>query len=115
MIDGTGTKMKHASIRFIACSVAIALPAAVFAADFPIAAKTQLIRQDINAGFIAKRAKIVNKPSSGVFTMPSQSPTAVGATLRFFKAGTPGPWPQINLPAAQWLALGSPPGAKGYK
>jgi hypothetical protein len=107
--------MKIASIRFLACSLAIAFPVAVSAVDYPIPAKTQLIRQDINAGFIAKRAKIVNKPASGVFTMPSQSPTTVGAKLRFFKAGSAGPWPQINLPAGQWIALGSPPGSKGYK
>jgi hypothetical protein len=97
--------MKIASIRFLACSLAIAFPVAASAVDYPIPAKTQLIRQDINAGFIAKRAKIVNKPASGVFTMPSQSPTTLGAKLRFFKAGSAGPWPQINLPAGQWIAL----------
>lgn len=120
-MDGTVTQMKIAAmmkieaIRFLACSLALALPVAVSAMDFPIPAKSQLIRQDVNAGFIAKRAKIVNKPASGVFTMPSQSPTAVGAKLRFFKAGSAGPWPQIDLPAVQWIALGSPPGSKGYK
>jgi hypothetical protein len=107
--------MKRLSLRLLATSFAIAAPLTALAIDYPIPAKTQLLRQDINAGFIAKRAKIVNKPASGAFTMPSQSPATIGATLRFFKAGSPGPWTQINLPAAQWVGLGNPAGSKGYR
>lgn len=101
--------------RFATFVAALALPTAAFAVDYPVGAKTQLIKQDAGAGYEAKLAKIVSKPSTGVFTMPTAAPTTGGAKLRFFKAGTPGPWPQINLPAGQWIALGNPAGSKGYR
>jgi hypothetical protein len=107
--------MKHASTRLLASLAALGAPLAALAIDYPIAARTQLLRQDPGAGHIAKSAKIVSKPSTGVFTMPSQSPATAGATLRFFKAGSPGPWTEVDLPAAQWTAMGNPPGSKGYK
>lgn len=83
------------------------------AADVPVPAKIQLVKQDKKAGYVGKLAKIVAKPSSADFPLPASAPTAVGATLRFFQVGAAGPFDSISLPAGQWTGIAG--GSKGYK
>ena len=108
-------KRPHSWIWFLAASVALAAPLSALAADIPVPAKVHLVKQDKNAGFAGKLAKIVNKPvAPATFPLPGSAPTSVGGTLRFFQIGVPGVWDNINLPAGQWIPLG-PGGSKGYK
>jgi hypothetical protein len=101
-------------IWFLTASVALAAPLSALAVDIPVPAKVHLIKQDKNAGYVGKLAKIVNKPApSTTFPLPGSAPTAVGGTLRFFKVGTPGTWDSLSLPAGQWIGLGG--GSKGFK
>src|SRR5678816_1384971 len=94
---------------------ALAVPLSAMAVDIQVPAKVYLVKQDANAGYVGKLAKIVNKPApSTLFALPALAPTAVGGTLKFFKVGTPGVWEDLNLSAAQWIPLG-PGGSKGYK
>jgi hypothetical protein len=83
------------------------------AADIPVPAKIQLVKQDKKAGFVGKLAKIVAKPAATDFPLPGTAPTTSGATLRFFQAGAAGPWDNIALPAGQWTGIGG--GSKGFK
>jgi hypothetical protein len=90
---------------------------AAYAADIPLPAKKQLIKQDSEAGYVAKLAKIVNKPlpKGTTFPLPTDPPTEVGATLRFFKPRAAVGSPDVALPAANWVGLGKPPGSQGWK
>ncbi len=101
----------------IAIAVSLGLASTAFGVDYPIAAKAQVIKQDSKAGFVAKLAKIVNKPfvKGTTFTLPSDDPTVVGATLRFFRTDAATASPDIALPAAGWSGLGNPAGSKGWK
>src|SRR5262245_61304101 len=91
--------------------VALAVPLSAMAGNIPVAAEVYLVKQDNNAGYVGKLAKIVSKPL-GKFPLPATAPTAVGATLKFYKVGTPGTWEDLVLPAAQWVGIAG--GAKGF-
>ena len=109
--------MKHPKtwVWLVATSIALAAPISALATDFQVPAKVHLIKQDKNAGYVGKLAKIVNKPvPQTTFTLPASPPTTVGGTLKFFKVGTPGVWEDLSLPFNQWIPLG-PGGSKGYK
>lgn len=108
--------MSHVSSlhRLAAPALLAALVAGpAMAVDTPIAAKIQLVKQDKKASFVGKLAKIVAKPTSLDFPLPSGDPRVSGATLRFFQVGKPGVWDQIALPAAGWTGIAD--GTKGYK
>ncbi len=114
--------MNRKRLEPILLAAAIALaPSLLHATDFPVGAKVMLIKQDKNNGFVAKLAKVVNKPIVGPFTVPppggSSDPTITGGTLRFCDLGATGTieWTPVSLPAANWKGLGNPPGSKGYK
>jgi len=109
--------MKKLYLGIVTATAAFALASSAFAVDIPVPAKAQVIKQDKKAGFVAKLGKIVNKPAikGTTFPMPSADPTAVGATLRFFKHGSTVMSPDVALPAAGWSGLGNPAGSKGWK
>ncbi len=117
--------MRRGQLGIAIAAGAIALaPIAASATDIPVPAKVHLIKQDKNAGFVAKLAKVVNKPAVKGTTFPIPAPggmadpTVTGGTLRFCKlatAGTSATWTEVSLPAANWKGLGNPAGSKGYK
>lgn len=110
-------KLSRTWIWFIAAWIALAAPASALALEIPVPARLHLIKQDEDAGYIGKLARIVSKPllKGNTFALPSGDPSAIGATLKFFKVGTPGTWSDLNLPAAQWIGLGNPAGSQGFR
>jgi len=110
--------MKRVFVGCATTAVAVGLIAsAASAADIPVPAKAQVIKQDKKAGFVAKLAKVVNKPlpKGSTFPLPAGDPTVTGGTMRFFKLGATTPSPDVSLPASGWSGLGSPAGSKGWK
>lgn len=109
--------MKTLYFGIVAATASFAFATSAIAVDIPVPAKAQVIKQDKKAGFVAKLGKIVNKPAvkGTTFPMPSADPTAVGATLRFFKHGSTVASPDVSLPAGGWSGLGNPAGSKGWK
>jgi len=98
---------------FLVVAVSIAPALAV---DAPIPGKVAVIKT-------AKVAKVVakNRPiAPTLFPLPvagsGDDPTLVGGTIEFFDTNFGGAGAiSVNLAAAGWTALGSPPGSRGYK
>jgi hypothetical protein len=87
----------------------LVLAAPAYSTDNPIPVKVTVVKTGILFRFVSRQATPFPLPAL------SDDPTAVGGTLTIFDTDVPGNTNTYPLPMENWLALGNPPGAVGFK
>jgi hypothetical protein len=89
--------------------LALVLAAPAYSTDNMIPVRVTLIKTGISFKFVSKQATPFPLPA------PSDDPTAAGGSLTVFDTDNPVNTNTYPLPMGNWLALGNPPGALGFK
>jgi len=110
--------MKSSLFVAIVCSLVL-IPFTASAVDVLMPGRSALVRFQTN-GVDLKSQKSISKALKGTtFLLPAaggpDDPRIVGGTYRRCIIGQTGPCDTISLHAGQWVGLGKPSGAKGYK
>src|SRR6185369_6935376 len=111
--DEEGCHMRSTTWRSgfgLACLVVLATAAYARAADELIPGKNLIVQTLIER----PRARLIAKPLSGSFDLPTGDPRVSGGTLQIFDTGSGSSPMFVNLPAAGWKGIGVPPGSNGY-